>query len=93
MGDFEIGSTVLHVTKQATEGHFRKAQKTRSGRSVCLLVPDAVLRAMKDLAEQFEPGYSKLVDIFSIEQFIAQNLEELAVFDRYEALKELLSIA
>lgn len=90
LGDFEIGSTVFHVTKRANDDHYRKAmQNADNGRKVYLLAPDSVLQAVKAYAEQFETGFSKKVDIFSIEQFVAQNLDELAVFDRSEALRQL----
>lgn len=90
LGDFAVGSTVFHVTKSATDDHYRKAkQNADNGRRVYLLAPDAVLQGMKQFAEAFEPGFTKKVDIFSIEQFVAQNLDELALFDRTEALRQL----
>lgn len=89
-GDFEIGTTVFHVTKRATDDHYRKARlNARSGRKVYLLVPDNVLRATKDLADNLSPGFCREVDVFSIEQFVAQNLDEMAIFDKSEALRQL----
>lgn len=90
LGDFVLGSTVFHVTKRATDDHYRKAkQNADNGRKVYLLVPDIVLQAVKQYAEAFASGFCRKVDIFSIEQFVAQNLDELAVFDRTEALRQL----
>jgi hypothetical protein len=90
LGDFEIGSTVFHVTKRATDDHYRKAKRNaENGRKVYMLVPDHVLRGIKDFAEDFEQGFTKKVDVFSIEQFVAQNLDELAVFDKNRALQQL----
>jgi hypothetical protein len=90
-GDFEIGTTVFHVTKRATDDHYRKArQNAQSGRKVYLLVPDSVLRATKDLADNLSPGFCREVDVFSIEQFVAQNLDEMAIFDKSEALRQLI---
>jgi len=90
LGDFEIGSAVFHITKSANHDHYRKArQNAQNGRKVYLLAPDSVLQGMKQFAEDFEPGFSQKVDIFSIEQFVAQNLDELARFDRGQALRQL----
>ena len=92
-GDFEIGSTVFHVTKRANNDHYLKArQNARNGRKVYLLVPDGVVRATKDFAENDFPGFCREVDVFSIEQFVAQNLDELAAFDRDGALRQLYQL-
>lgn len=89
-GDFEIGSTVFHVTKKATDNHYRKAWgNAENGRKVYLLTPESVLQGTKEFAKAYQEGFLKKVDVFSIEQFIAQNLDELAIFSRNEALKQL----
>lgn len=90
LGDFEIGSTVFHVTKNPTNDHFRKAwQNAQNGRKVYLLVPRQMLTATISLAEVFKEGFTKKIDIHSVEGFVTQNLDELAVFDRDEALRQL----
>lgn len=90
LGDFEIGSTVFHVTKRANDGHYRKAkQNADNGRKVYLLTPENVLLGTKNFAEQSCQGFSKKVNIFSVEQFLVQNLDELAVFERDNALRQL----
>lgn len=92
LGDFEIGSTVFHVTKSPNDDHYRKALRNAdNGRKVYLLVPESILEGAKQFAEQITASYSKRVNIFSIEQFIAQNLDEIAVFDRDQALRNLRS--
>lgn len=89
-GDFEVGSTVIHITKSASLDHYRKAwRNAESGRKVYLLVPNRILMGTTQLAEEYQTGFCKRVDVFSIEQFVAQNLDELALYDRTEALHQL----
>ena len=88
--DFEIGSTVFHVTKSVNDSHFRAAkQNINKDRKVYFLVPDNVVLEVKEYAERFEKNFSKKVNIFSVEQFLVQNLDELAVFDKNEAHRKL----
>jgi len=93
-GDFDIGSTVIHVTKSPTTEHYRKAKSNaESGRKVYLLVPDKIVRATKELAESdFGSSILRKIDIFSIEQYLTQNLDEMAVYDKNSALKKLKNL-
>lgn len=89
LGDFEIGSAVFHVTKRANDGHYRKAlQNADNGRTVYLLIPSEIQEATRKYADQLDPQFSSKINVFSVEQFVAQNLDELAFFDRLEALKK-----
>lgn len=89
LGDFEIGSTVFHITKSPNDDHYRKAwQNAESGRKVYLLVPNKIVAGTSQFAEAYRSGFTKRVNVFSIEQFVAQNLDELAAFDRTEALRQ-----
>ncbi len=90
LGDFEIKSAVFHVTKRPTDDHFQKAWvNAENGHKVYLLVPKRALIATLELARLFDDSFTKKVNIISIEDFVAPNLDELAVFDRDDALRQL----
>jgi hypothetical protein len=57
---------------------------------VYLLVPDKIVRASKEFAESdFGTSILREIDIFSIEQYLTQNLDEMAVYDKNGALIKL----
>jgi len=90
LGDFEIGSTVFHVTKAPNKDHRKKAlENANSGYKTYLLVPFNVAGSQRDTADNEGLGanFAEKVEVFAIEQFIAQNLDEIAVFDRAGAIK------
>jgi hypothetical protein len=91
-GDFDINSSVLHVTKRASPDHYRKAKtNAENGRKTYILVPHDMVSSTLDYGED-ELGDKKIgrkINIWSIEQFIAQNIDELAGFDREKALAKL----
>ncbi|TCI04088.1 DUF4928 domain-containing protein [Corallincola luteus] len=92
LGDFEVGQTVFHVTKTPTADHRKKAlENANSGRKVYLLVPSGVVDSQTAQAkhEGLCSDFSKKVEVFSLEQFIAQNIDEIAVFERVEAITKL----
>ena len=81
-GDFLVNDTAFHVTIAPNSGHFEKCeQNIRMGYSVYLLVPDRILVGTRQNAESLLPGQ---ITAQSIESFVAQNLEELAVFSKGE---------
>jgi DNA (cytosine-5)-methyltransferase 1 len=96
-GDFEINTTVFHVTKILNEGHVKKANRNVSnGRDVYILIPmENELHAGLTIKNEKGDAFLKKVQIISIEKFIGQNLDEMAVFDKTssrEELKKLLEV-
>jgi len=86
LGDFEIGSTIFHVTKTPNKDHRKKALlNANAGYKTYLLVPSKLVSAQEDYAESENLGteFINKVEVFSIEQFITQNIDEIAVFDKY----------
>jgi hypothetical protein len=80
-GDFEIGQYVFHVSMRPNEGHIAKCVRNlRGNRQPVLLVPDDEQLIAKALAQR-EPEAGDRIDIKSIEAFVSQNIEELAIFD------------
>ncbi|AEE23376.1 DNA-cytosine methyltransferase [Glaciecola sp. 4H-3-7+YE-5] len=96
-GDFELHDTVFHVTKAPTKEHRAKAlEGAKKGKKVVFLVPKNLVLSQASNAKLEELGtdFEKKVDVFSIEQFISQNIEELAIFDKARAkskVRELIS--
>ncbi|HSV14414.1 MAG TPA: DUF4928 family protein [Tepidisphaeraceae bacterium] len=77
-GDFVVGDSVFHVTIAPTKKHFEKCeQNVLSNLRPILLVPEIQLAAV---AGALRLQYSTKIDVFSIESFIAQNVEELSAF-------------
>lgn len=80
LGDFDIGNTVIHVTKTPNSAHFQKAYaNAKSGRTVYILVPEIKLDTTI-LTNDIDESYKSKVNVYSIEQFISQNIDELAYF-------------
>lgn len=78
-GDFLIGDTTFHVTVSPTEAVVKKcAENLRQGYRTLLLVPETTLAAARQLVEI--QGLKPLTAVYSIESFIAQNLEEISEF-------------
>jgi Domain of unknown function (DUF4928) len=77
-GDFYIGSTVLHVTVAPMPTIYDKCKRNlRDGFKVYLLVRNKDVVGTKQNAENTAPGQ---IVVESIEGFISQNLDELAIF-------------
>lgn len=92
-GDFDLGNSVIHVTKSPTTDHFKKAlQNAESGRITYLLIPEDRM-GTADLAKDIDSNYRAKVNVYSVEQFISQNIDELSLFQKeisLSNLKELL---
>lgn len=89
-GDFEIGSTVFHVTVSPMEGVYKKCQENiKEGLKVYLIVPDAKLAAARQLGEQYCNGQ---IAIESLESFVSQNIEEISVFSADKLKHSLVSL-
>ena len=78
-GDFQIGSSVFHVTVSEQSGHFEKCNANlQQGLKPYLLVPERRLAgAQTDFEEWNLKGRGAL---YSIESFVGQNMDELAEF-------------
>jgi hypothetical protein len=92
-GDFQINSSVFHVTMAPSEGVVIKCQQDlRRGASPILLVPKESVAAAERFLEA--KGLSERVFLASIEGFVAQNVAELSQHDRVRlpgALQNLMS--
>lgn len=89
LGDFEIGGAVFHVTKTPTPDHIKKAvANARSGRKTYILTT-AVASAEQVARENFDDNVLSRIEIFALDQFIAQNLDEIAVFSKAQAVNQL----
>jgi hypothetical protein len=84
-GDFVIGDTVFHVTVAPSKGHFVKCeQNVQSNLRPVLLVPESQLASV---VGALRLQYSARIEAFSIESFVAQNIEELSMFS-YPVVRE-----
>jgi len=84
-GDYEIGDAVFHITVAPMSAIYVKCRSnTEEGLRVYLLVPDRCLIGTKQNAEAVVIG--KIV-VESIESFVGQNIEELAIFKK-DRMKE-----
>lgn len=92
-GDFDIGNSVIHVTKSPNIDHFRKAlSNAKSGRTTYILIPSDRM-GLSDSAKDLDKDYKSKVNIFSIEQFLAQNIDEISLFRKeisFHQLRKLL---
>ncbi len=92
-GDFEIGNTVFHVTMHAMESHYSKCLKdVKAGCAVYLLVPQDIVYAEQ---KTVRAKYSDRIQVRSIEEFIAQNIDEMGRFDNLlvrHKLHELITV-
>jgi hypothetical protein len=90
-GDFYVGNTVFHVTVSPMPALYDKCKRNlRDGLKVYLLVRDRDGVGTKQNAENTAAGQ---IAVESIEAFVSQNLDELAVFSnegRAEEFKLLL---
>ena len=78
-GDFEIGSTVFHVTVAPMPELFEKCKTNlERGLRVYLIVPDAHVSGARQNAQLM--GVGKIA-IEPIESFVATNIDEVSEFD------------
>ncbi|MEK7996797.1 MAG: DUF4928 family protein [Planctomycetota bacterium] len=80
-GDFVVGDTAFHVTVAPMQGLIEKcAANIRNGYRVILVVAESKLAAARQMAEI--ATLQDRMGIFSIEQFVGQNIEEIGEFGR-----------
>jgi hypothetical protein len=85
-GDFLVGNTVFHVTVAPMPALYEKCTRNiRDGIGVYLLVRYKDLVGTKQNAENVAPGQ---IMVESIETFVSQNLDELAVFSQVQRVSE-----
>lgn len=85
-GDFFVGNTVFHVTVAPMPALYEKCKRNiKDGVSVYLLVRYKDLVGTKQNAENIAPGQ---IMVESIETFVSQNLDELAVFSQVQRVSE-----
>jgi len=92
-GDFIVGQTAFHVTVSPMTGVYGRCRANLdAGYGVYLLVPEHGVVGAKQNAEAVAPGQ---IGVQAIELFVAQNLDELAVFDkesRRAQLRQLIAL-
>ena len=77
-GDFYVGSTIFHVTVSPMPTLYNKCKRNlKNGFKVYLLVRNKDVVGTKQNAENTAPGQ---IVVESIEGFVSQNLDELAIF-------------
>jgi len=90
-GDFQIEDSAFHVTTRASTGVFdRCKQNIDRGLSPILLVPSRIQAGAKDIAADAASGR---ISVRAIEEFVAQNIDEMGSFSasqRRKMLKQLL---
>ena len=85
-GDFEIQDTIFHVTVAPTEALMKKMQgNLAENYRVVLITSSDRYDASCQLADV--AGIMNRVDIYPVETFVAQNMDELAKFSRASFLK------
>ncbi len=85
-GDFFVGNTVFHVTVAPMPALYEKCKRNiKDGVSVYLLVRYKDLVGTKQNAENIAP---RQIMVESIETFVSQNLDELAVFSQVQRVSE-----
>lgn len=78
-GDFEIGTTVFHVTMSPMPELFTKLRDDiASGRRVYLIVPAEKVEGSRQNADTI--GTDR-IEVVAVETFIATNIDEMAEFD------------
>jgi hypothetical protein len=80
-GDFLINNYVFHVTVAPTQAVISKcAENIRNGYRPILVVPENRVQAATQLAEN--DSLSMKIIVYSIENFISQNIEEIGFFSK-----------
>ncbi|MBS3942703.1 MAG: DUF4928 family protein [Dethiobacter sp.] len=89
-GDFLVGDTVFHVTVAPMQGVYDKSKRNiEEGLRPCLLVKDHCLAGVRQNAELVAPGR---IVVESIETFVSQNIEEIAMFSKDKLVPGLYSL-
>lgn len=81
-GDFLVSDTAFHITNAPQPRLYEKClDNLKSGLRVFLLVPDRIVVGARQNAETAITGR---ITVESIESFVSQNIEELALFESDE---------
>lgn len=90
VGDFLVGDTAFHVTVAPMPAVLEKcATNQRHGYRTVLIVPEKKRHAAREMADTLEITG---VGIYSIEDFVGQNLEEMGEFGRDGVVTELTQL-
>ncbi len=77
-GDFLVGDTAFHVTMTPTDSVYERCRENaEKGLRAYLLVPEEHVGSARSIAKERVPGR---VAVESIESFVGQNVEEMAIF-------------
>ena len=91
-GDFKLNDTAIHVTMSPTEALLAKCQDNiAEGYRPMILTPAGKIEAARGLAENL--GIHDSVTVRGIEEFVAGNVDEMAVYSAgaiQQQLRELL---
>jgi hypothetical protein len=87
-GDFQINDTIIHVTIDLSNKLMMEKclPNLREGFRVYILVPERTVHADKSFAAKYD---ARRIAVFSIEGFVAQNIDELSCFSRKQQHKQL----
>lgn len=90
-GDFIVGDTAFHVTVSPTPSVFEKcALNVRHGYRAVVLTRENKVLAARQMAES--AGLDGKVGVTSIEQFVGQNVEEMAEFGKESLAAKLFAL-
>jgi hypothetical protein len=91
--EYPLGDTLLVVVDFPSESHIhRLTDDLRAGWQVVVIVPDANLLATRQYLAS--SALAQRIEIYSLEQFLGQNIAEMGAFDRRATesrLRELLT--
>ena len=81
-GDFQIGDTAFHVTVAPSRDNLfdRVKENIRHGLRVYVIVPDDRVALARGYAEEQLLSQSIQIAVCAIEDFVAQNIDELSLF-------------
>lgn len=83
-GDFQIGDTAFHVTVAPSRDNLfdRVKENILQGLRVYVLVPEERVPLARGYAEEQLLGQSSKISVCAIEAFVAQNIDELSMFEK-----------
>lgn len=90
-GDFQVGTTCYHVTANPSLSLLKKAASNLGGGLFpVILVPSSKVSKAKHLAE--EQGIDARIEVFAIEDFVAQNIIEISEGQQQSFVETMRSI-
>ncbi len=90
-GDFYVGRTAYHITAAPSVSVIHRCKENvRDGKYPVLLVPRNAVERAKGLAEA--QGMETQISVFSIEDYLAQNIVELALDEGVELIVTMRAI-